>query len=492
MELNNEFEVAIPVAEAWKVLTDVEKIAPCMPGAELREVEGDEYRGLVKVKVGPITASYRGTARFEELDAKAHKAVLKAEGRETRGQGNATALIKATLSPSTKGTKVEVVTDLAITGKVAQFGRGVLADVSGKLLDQFVHNLETTVLAAPAPASRRRRRWAADAAGAGRVRQPVDGNGSSPGASRSRGERRLPRRPLARSRAKGAGARGVRPPRRHEAEPESAAGEGERGTRRAASEAPAPRADTGPRQICVGARRAGRPDRRGGRIGDETPGAVSDRRGDPAHGEDRRLLDAAPPTVNEGDREAVAELLGRQPQGAFEIVVRDSARQPVVILNSPLLEDGTPMPTRYWLVGRSEREWVSRLESAGGVRAAEAAVDACRARGCTRRYEAHSRRLDSARVHAGRGPTAASGGRDRGVKCLHAHLAWYLAGGPDPVGRWTADKLGIDRREPRPHRVGSRVKARSSGVMDRSRRSTVAPTPPAFSWSTPMVGRSNG
>ena len=153
MELNNEFEVAMPLGEAWAVLTDIEKIAPCMPGAELREVEGDEYRGVVKVKVGPITASYKGAARFEELDVEAHKAVLKAEGRETRGQGNATALITATFSASGKGTKVEVATDLAITGKVAQFGRGVLAEVSAKLLDQFVHNLESTVLAVPGAAA---------------------------------------------------------------------------------------------------------------------------------------------------------------------------------------------------------------------------------------------------------------------------------------------------------------------------------------------------
>ena len=175
MELNNEFEVAMPVDDAWAVLTDIEKIAPCMPGAELKEVEGDEYRGVVKVKVGPITASYKGIARFEDLDPKAHKAVLKAEGRETRGQGNATALITATLSPSTKGTKVEVATDLAITGKVAQFGRGVLADVSAKLLDQFVHNLESTVLASPdasAPA-------AATTGGKSDDAPAADSNGSS-------------------------------------------------------------------------------------------------------------------------------------------------------------------------------------------------------------------------------------------------------------------------------------------------------------------------
>jgi carbon monoxide dehydrogenase subunit G len=146
MELTNEFEVAVPIEVAWAVLTDAERIAPCLPGAELREVEGDEYRGVVKVKVGPITASYQGTARFTELDESGHRAVLRAEGRETRGQGNATAEITASMMPSGSGTKVSVLTDLSITGKVAQFGRGVLADVSTKLLDQFVTNLEASVL----------------------------------------------------------------------------------------------------------------------------------------------------------------------------------------------------------------------------------------------------------------------------------------------------------------------------------------------------------
>jgi carbon monoxide dehydrogenase subunit G len=151
MELTNDFEVPVPLEQAWSVLTDVERIAPCMPGAQLKEIEGDEYRGIVKVKVGPITASYRGAARFEQLDAENHRAVLKAEGRETRGQGNASATITASLSEAGDGrTAVSVVTDLNITGKVAQFGRGVLADVSGKLLEQFVANLESTVLA-PAP-----------------------------------------------------------------------------------------------------------------------------------------------------------------------------------------------------------------------------------------------------------------------------------------------------------------------------------------------------
>jgi uncharacterized protein len=147
MELTNDFEVGLPVAEAWAVLTDLERIAPCMPGAQLQEVEGEEYRGVVKVKVGPIAAQYKGVATFVSQDAGAHVAVLRAEGRETRGQGNANATITATLTPSGAGTAVSLATDLQITGKVAQFGRGVLADVSAKLLTQFVECLEQTVLA---------------------------------------------------------------------------------------------------------------------------------------------------------------------------------------------------------------------------------------------------------------------------------------------------------------------------------------------------------
>jgi carbon monoxide dehydrogenase subunit G len=146
MELTNEFNVGVPVERAWSTLTDVRLIAPCMPGAELREVEGDEYRGVVKVKVGPITAEYRGKATFLERDEAAHKAVLRAEGRDTRGQGNAAATITANLEPDGDGTSVKVVTDMQITGRVAQFGRGVLADVSSKLLGQFVQCLESTVL----------------------------------------------------------------------------------------------------------------------------------------------------------------------------------------------------------------------------------------------------------------------------------------------------------------------------------------------------------
>ena len=146
MELTNDFRVALPVERAWAVLTDVEQIAPCLPGAQLQEIEGDEYRGIVKVKVGPITAQYKGQAKFLSLDPESHVAVLRAEGRETRGQGNANATITAVLTPDGEGTAVAINTDLTVTGRVAQFGRGVLADVSAKLLDQFVADLEKTVL----------------------------------------------------------------------------------------------------------------------------------------------------------------------------------------------------------------------------------------------------------------------------------------------------------------------------------------------------------
>lgn len=152
MELKNEFTVGVPVEEAWAVLTDVERIAPCMPGAQLTEVDGDTYTGNVKVKVGPITAQYKGTATFVEKDDTAHVAKLKADGRDTRGQGNASAIVTATLEAEGESTRVTVVTDLTVTGKVAQFGRGVLADVSAKLVGQFVQCLESDVLSGdPAP-----------------------------------------------------------------------------------------------------------------------------------------------------------------------------------------------------------------------------------------------------------------------------------------------------------------------------------------------------
>ena len=153
MRIDNSFTVGLPAEDAWKVLLDVERIAPCMPGAELQEVTDEEYRGVVKVKLGAITAQYKGAVRFAEVDEAGGRIVLRAEGRETRGQGNASATVTATLRPAGEGrTEVAIETDLTISGKIAQFGRGVMADVSAKLLDQFATCLQSTVLAGSAPA----------------------------------------------------------------------------------------------------------------------------------------------------------------------------------------------------------------------------------------------------------------------------------------------------------------------------------------------------
>ena len=182
MELTNEFTVDVPIEEAWPVLTDLERIAPCMPGARLDQVDGDEYHGTVKVKVGPVTAEYRGKATFVERDDAGHRAVLRAEGREARGQGNASATITAQLEPAGTATRVSVTTDLTITGRVAQFGRGVLADVSTKLLGQFVDSLETMVLSGKsgAPAG------AGTTAEAGGSEEAVaEGSAPAPGAEAS-------------------------------------------------------------------------------------------------------------------------------------------------------------------------------------------------------------------------------------------------------------------------------------------------------------------
>ena len=143
---------------------------------------------------------------------------------------------------------------------------------------------------------------------------------------------------------------------------------------------------------------------------------------------------------DEADRDLVAELLGRTPQGPYQVVVRSSSGAPMVLRNGPLLDDGTPMPTRYWLVDPVLRAAVGRLEADGGVRRAEAEVDA------TAIAEAHARyaaERDAALPpdHVGPRPSAGVGGTRQGVKCLHAHYAWFLAGGDDPVGRWVDERL---------------------------------------------------
>lgn len=141
MELTNDFVIDRPVEETWLILNDLEFIAPCMPGAQLTEIEGEEYRGTVKIKVGPISAQYKGKASFVEQDGTNHKAQLKAEGRDPR-QGNANAMVYATMEPSgDDATKVTIRTDLKLSGKVASFGRGIIEDVSKNILGQFVENL---------------------------------------------------------------------------------------------------------------------------------------------------------------------------------------------------------------------------------------------------------------------------------------------------------------------------------------------------------------
>ncbi len=140
MEMTDSFEVARSIDEAWGVLSDVERIAPCLPGAQLQEIEGDEYRGVVKVKLGAITAQFKGAAVFEEKDPERRRMVLRAKGRGT--QGNAEALITASLeSVSDATTQVNVDTDLKVTGRVAQMGRGIIPEVSAKLMGQFAENL---------------------------------------------------------------------------------------------------------------------------------------------------------------------------------------------------------------------------------------------------------------------------------------------------------------------------------------------------------------
>ncbi len=140
------------------------------------------------------------------------------------------------------------------------------------------------------------------------------------------------------------------------------------------------------------------------------------------------------------DREAVAALLGRPVQGDFEVVVRHDDGSPVVLCNAPFMDDGTPMPTRYWLVGEPERTLVSRLESQGGVRAAEAEIDADVLAEAHRRYAAERDAAIPA-DHVGHRPSGGVGGTRKGVKCLHAHYAWHLAGGDDPVGHWVEANL---------------------------------------------------
>lgn len=152
MEFSHSFDVAAPVDRVWPLLLDFERIAPCVPGAQLTEVEGNDYRGSVKIRLGPITAQYKGVATLVEVDEAARRMVVVAKARDTHGQGNVGATMVGRIEPAGAGSRIFIDTDLQITGKVAQLGRGVMQDVSSKLLQQFVTALNRDVLGGIAPA----------------------------------------------------------------------------------------------------------------------------------------------------------------------------------------------------------------------------------------------------------------------------------------------------------------------------------------------------
>jgi carbon monoxide dehydrogenase subunit G len=165
MDLQNSFVVPADIETAWATLLDVEKIAPCMPGATLETNNGEEFTGKVKVKLGPVSMTYGGAAKFLERDESTHTAIIEGTGKETRGSGTAKAHVTTKLfEEGPKSTRVEVTTDLTVTGKPAQFGRGVMQDVAGRIIDQFSANLEAVI------------------AGSGQQPEPAT-NGSAPSAA---------------------------------------------------------------------------------------------------------------------------------------------------------------------------------------------------------------------------------------------------------------------------------------------------------------------
>jgi len=181
MELDNSFTVPVPPEQAWDVLLDVKRIAPCMPGATVDEVDGDVVNGHIKVKVGPVSLTYRGTATFAERDAEAHTMVVQASGKETRGAGTASATVRASLEPDSSGTGTMVTmhTTMNVTGRPAQFGRGVMVEVGGKLVDQFAANLAALVAgeSAASPAAADGDGTGTSADGAGTATAAQDGAG---------------------------------------------------------------------------------------------------------------------------------------------------------------------------------------------------------------------------------------------------------------------------------------------------------------------------
>jgi carbon monoxide dehydrogenase subunit G len=145
MKLENEFTVPAPVERAWDVLLDLERVAPCLPGAAIEGSDGDEHQGTMTIKIGPITARYKGTVRIEEADADARRAVMRAQASDQKGQGTAAATITSTMEQVPEGTRVRVETDMRVTGPAAQFGRGVMQDVSKKMMGRFADCLAAEI-----------------------------------------------------------------------------------------------------------------------------------------------------------------------------------------------------------------------------------------------------------------------------------------------------------------------------------------------------------
>ncbi len=179
MELEHSFIIPVPPEQAWQVLLDVEQIAPCMPGATVDSVDGDEIKGRIKVKVGPVSLTYAGTAHFTERDEQARSITLEASGKETRGAGTASATIRSSLADEGGQTKVVVHTTMNVTGRPAQFGRGVMAEVSGRIIERFATNL-AALLASGAPAAS-----VAASNGSGPEASAAAGPGAAPAAAES-------------------------------------------------------------------------------------------------------------------------------------------------------------------------------------------------------------------------------------------------------------------------------------------------------------------
>ncbi|MER7014822.1 SRPBCC family protein [Saccharopolyspora sp. NPDC000359] len=183
MQMQHQFSVPVPVEVAWQALLDPERVAPCMPGATLTKAEGNEFSGSVKVKLGPVTLLYKGTGTFKEVDEDARRVVIDASGKDSRGSGTAAASVTAVLTPEGDTTSVTVDTDLKVTGKPAQLGRGLISEVGGKILNQFAANLAKQLTEEGAPAAAEAKPSAGEAAAA----KPAEAEAAKPAAAKAGG-----------------------------------------------------------------------------------------------------------------------------------------------------------------------------------------------------------------------------------------------------------------------------------------------------------------